>query len=150
MPEVDYPRGNTLPVVTDFNASVIDEFRANEGKVGGQLAGSPLVLVTHRGARTGVERTTPLGYFDDGDQLLLFASMMGAPKHPQWYFNLRANPDVTVERGTDRYPARAVVLTGDERAAAWQRVLTSFPFLAEHQQRAGSREIPVVALRPLS
>lgn len=131
--------------MSDFNADVIGEFRANGGAVGGPLTGVPLVLVTHRGARTGVTRTTPLGYYDDGDRLLLFASNMGAPRHPDWLHNLAASPRVTVELGEEVFEAEASVLSGTARDAAWERVIAARPFLVEHQQRAG-RRIPLVAL----
>ena len=132
--------------MSDFNAGVINEFRANTGMVGGALQGVPLILVTHRGARSGVLRTNPLGYYDDGDRLILFASNMGASRRPDWFHNMAANPRVTVERGDETYDAVATVLHGTERAAAWEQVVAARPFLVEHQERAG-REIPLIALR---
>lgn len=131
--------------MSDFNADVIEEFRANRGSVGGPLAGVALVLVTHRGARTGLVRTTPLGYYDDGDQLILFASNMGGPRHPDWFHNLAANPHIKVEVGDESFEAEATVLSGPDRDAAWARVVAARPFLLEHQARAG-REIPLVAV----
>src|SRR5690348_805641 len=83
--------------VNDFNAKVIEEFRANDGKVGGPFEGAPMVLVTHRGAKSGIERTTPLVHSRDGDDVVIIASMGGAPTHPAWYHNMIANPEVTVE-----------------------------------------------------
>jgi deazaflavin-dependent oxidoreductase (nitroreductase family) len=133
--------------VTDFTASVIDEFRANGGRVGGPLEGVPLVLITHRGARSGRHRTTPLGCYADGEELVVFASNLGAPRHPAWFHNIVANPRVTVERGHERYEADAVALSGGERASVWQRLAQARPFLVEHQARAGSREIPLITLR---
>jgi deazaflavin-dependent oxidoreductase (nitroreductase family) len=118
--------------VSDFNAEVIEEFRASGGKVGGPLAGQPVLLITHVGAKTGTVRTNPLGYFDDGGTPVLFASMMGAPNNPQWFHNLVANPDVTVELGDDHFAARAL--------------LVDKPFLGQHQEKAGSRVIPLIRL----
>lgn len=135
--------------MSDFNAEVISEFRATGGAVGGALQGVPLVLVTHRGARSGVERTTPLGYYDDGDRLILFASNMGAPRAPAWFHNMRLNPRVTVELGRETFEADATVLEGDTRTDAWDRVVAARPFLVEHQRRAG-REIPLIALDRVS
>lgn len=133
--------------MSDFNAEVIDEFRAAGGKVGGPLAGQDLLLVTHVGAKTGTVRTNPLGYFEDDDGTpVLFASLMGAPKHPQWFRNLVANPDVTVELGDDHFTARARVVEGDERTALWERILVDKPFLGQHQEKAGERVIPLIRL----
>ena len=132
--------------VTDFNEQVIEEFRANGGKVGGPLAGQQVLLVTMTGARTGQVRTVPLGYFDDDGTPVVFASSMGAPAHPQWYFNLKANPDVAVEIGTSQMAARARVVEGDERAALWERIIVAKPFLVAHQAAAHPREIPLVRL----
>jgi deazaflavin-dependent oxidoreductase (nitroreductase family) len=133
--------------MSDFNGDVIKEFRANRGAVGGPLGGVPLLLVTHRGAKTGTVRTTPLGYYDDGDQLIVFASNLGAARHPAWFHNLVANPRVTVELGEDRFDADTTVLGGDERAAVWSRLVVARPFLVDHQRKAGARQIPLVALR---
>lgn len=133
--------------MTAFNAEVIAEFRSNGGVVGGPLEGVPLVLVTHRGAITGAARTTPLGYYDDGDQLILFASNLGAARHPSWFHNIVASPRVTVELGEQTFEADATVLDGSDRTAMWKRLVTKRPFLVEHQQKAGDREIPLLALR---
>jgi deazaflavin-dependent oxidoreductase (nitroreductase family) len=132
--------------MTDFNAEVIEEFRANGGKVGGPLAGQEMLLVTHVGAKTGTVRTNPLGYFDDDGTPVLFASMMGAPSNPQWFHNLVANPDVTVELGDDHFTARARVVDGAEREALWDRILVDKPFLGQHQEKAGARVIPLIRL----
>jgi deazaflavin-dependent oxidoreductase (nitroreductase family) len=131
----------------DFNRSVIEEFRANEGRVGGRLAGIDLVLVTHTGARTGRALTTPLGHVVDGDDLVIVAANRGSATHPSWYHNMVANPDVTVEVGSVTYPAKAVVATGDERARLWDKIAELKPFLLDFQEKAGPREIPIVVLR---
>ena len=136
-------------VADDFNQQVIDEFRERGGKVGGPLAGQQLLLLTHQGARSGAIRTTPLGYFDDDGTPVVFASMMGAKRHPQWYFNLVARPDVVVEVGTSQVPARARVVEGDEREALWLRVIQEKPFLVAHQEATGGRVIPLIRLEEL-
>lgn len=130
----------------DFNEAVIDEYRSNGGRLSGPLAGQQVLLVTHKGARTGTVRTTPLGYFDDAGTPVLFASMMGAPKHPQWYFNLVANPDVAVELDDDMFAATARVVDGPERDALWGRVIQEKSFLVAHQESTGGRVIPLIRL----
>src|SRR5215203_5128043 len=99
----------------DFNQQVIAEFRANGGKVGGMFEGSPMMLLTTTGAKSGQPRTAPLVYTTDGDNIVIIASKGGAPTNPDWYHNLLANPIATVEVGTDRYEARARVTSGEER-----------------------------------
>jgi len=93
----------------DYNQQVITEFRANHGRVGGDFDGAPLLLLHHRGARTGTERVTPVMYRHDGDTWVIFASKAGAPTNPDWYHNLRANPDTTIEDGTDTINVTATV-----------------------------------------
>ena len=132
-----------------FNEQVIDEYRATGGDVTGPLAGQQMLLVTHKGARTGAIRTTPVGYYDDFGTPVIFASMMGAPKHPQWYFNLVAHPDVAVELGNDMFAARARVVEGKEREGLWSRVVEEKHFLAAHQLQTGGREIPLIRLEVL-
>ena len=133
----------------DYNRQVIEEFRANGGKVGGQLANSPLLLLTTTGAKTGQERVAPLGYARDGDRYVVLASMLGAPKHPDWYRNLVAHPDVTVEVGTERFAARATTAEGAERERLVAYLATAMPFLADHQART-TRQIPIVLLEQTS
>ena len=125
----------------NVNRQVVTRYRENAGAVDGFGGPQRMLLLTTTGARTGEPRTTPMMYKTDGDRLVVFASNMGAPKHPAWYQNLVANPDVTVEVGSDRYRARALVTSGPERERLWKL----FPF-PEHQVSAGSRQIPVVAL----
>jgi deazaflavin-dependent oxidoreductase (nitroreductase family) len=125
----------------EHNHRVIEEFRANRGAPEGR----PLLLLNTTGARTGAGRTTPMMYVPDGERLLVIASNAGAPKHPDWYRNLVADPGVTVEVGPEVYEARAVVTTGDERARLWAAIVAQYPFFADHQAGV-SREIPVVAL----
>ena len=128
----------------DFNRSIIEEFRANDGVVGGPFSGAPLVLLTTTGAKSGRQHTTPLVSLDD-DGLYVFASMAGAPKHPAWYHNVVANPRVTVERGSDTFEADAVVTTGDERDRIYAEQSSRVPNFAEYQQNT-TRVIPVVRL----
>src|SRR5262245_1407507 len=100
--------------MNDFNQKVIAECRANGGKVRPPFAGAPMLLLTTTGAKSGQQRTTPLVHTTDGDDLVVLASKGGAPNHPAWYHNLVANPTVTIERGTERFEARARVATGEE------------------------------------
>ena len=130
----------------DWNAQVIAEFRANDGKVGGPFEGSAMVLIHHRGAKTGTERVTPLMCQTEGDRLFIFASKAGAPDNPDWYHNLLAHPDITIEYGSDRdIPARAVELTGGERDRVWERQKREWPQFAEYEEKT-DRTIPVLAL----
>ncbi|HMA35680.1 MAG TPA: nitroreductase family deazaflavin-dependent oxidoreductase [Chloroflexia bacterium] len=129
----------------DWNKAVIDEFRANGGKVGGPMAGAPLLLLTTTGAKTGRRHTSPVMYNTDGNRLLVFASKAGAPTHPAWYHNLVANPRVTVEQGTETFEANAVVLTGEERDRLYRRHAEQFPQFGEYETKT-TRQIPVVAL----
>ncbi|MCD9880317.1 nitroreductase/quinone reductase family protein [Streptomyces guryensis] len=134
----------------DFNQQVIDEFRAHHGRVGGPFEGGRLLLLTTTGARTGTPHTTAVGYFPDGgERVLVIASAGGSPKHPDWYHNLLANPEVTVESGVFTYGAHAVVLAGEEREQAWARAVEVDPGWAEYQGKT-ERVIPVVALHAIT
>jgi len=137
------------PAPNDWNQSIIAEFRANAGKVGGPFAGGSLLLLTTTGAKTGRRLTSPVMYSSDGDRLLVFASKAGAPTHPDWYHNLIANPEVTVEQGTETFNARAVVVTGEERDRLYAEQATRSPQFAEYQTKT-TRQIPVVALERIS
>ncbi|MGV9668735.1 nitroreductase/quinone reductase family protein [Nocardia niigatensis] len=128
-----------------LNEEVIEEFRAGGGRVGGQFAGTDLLLLTTTGARTGQNRTWPLAYQRDGDRLAVFAANGGRPHRPGWFHNLTANPSGTVEVGTESWPVTAVIASGDERARLWDRQLERTPFLADFQAKVGW-EIPVVIL----
>ena len=129
----------------DYNRQLIEEFRATRSKRGGPLDGRPLLLLTTIGAKSGQRRTTPMMYISDGDRLLVIASNIGAPKHPDWYHNLVTHPDVTVEVGLDTFDATAVVMAGAERQRLWARIVELYPFFAEHQAKT-TRQIPVIAL----
>ena len=131
----------------DFNKAIIDEFRANGGKVGGGFEGAPMILLHHTGAKTGTERVAPLVYQADGDRFVIFASKGGAPSHPHWYLNLLANPDTTVEVGEETLAVRARVAEGEERERIWSKQKQLMPGFAEYEEKTkGTREIPVVIL----
>lgn len=134
-----------MPDPNEFNRGVIAEFRANAGNVGGPFAGAPMILVTHRGAKSGKEYTTPLVYSRDGDAIVIIASKAGAPDDPQWYRNMIANPDVTAEVGTDRYAARARVAEGAERDRLYAAQAALMPNFDEYARKT-TRTIPVVVL----
>ncbi|GGO01405.1 hypothetical protein GCM10010116_02600 [Microbispora rosea subsp. aerata] len=135
--------------MSDWNAKIIEEFRANAGRVGGPFEGVSLLLLTTTGAKTGAARTNPVAYLRDGDRLLVFASYAGAPRNPDWYHNLLANPTVTVEVGDgtaiETFTATATPLEGEERDRMYARQAELVPVFAEYQART-SRVIPVVAL----
>jgi deazaflavin-dependent oxidoreductase (nitroreductase family) len=129
----------------DFNTQIIKEFRANAGKVGGPFQGVPMVLLT-TGARSKQPHTTPLVPLIDGGEIYVFASMAGAPKHPAWYHNLVATPAVTVEHGTEKFTARAEVVTGAERDALYAKQAALLPGFADYQAKT-TRIIPVIRLK---
>ncbi|MBO0713726.1 MAG: nitroreductase family deazaflavin-dependent oxidoreductase [Acidimicrobiales bacterium] len=130
---------------SDFNTRVIEEFRANGGQVTGPMAGLPLLLVHHKGRKTGAERVNPVAYQSIGDHFAIFASKAGGPTSPDWYHNLVASPDTVVEVGGETIPVRARVAAGGEREGIWSRQKQTVPVFAEYEQRT-SRQIPVVIL----
>jgi deazaflavin-dependent oxidoreductase (nitroreductase family) len=136
--------------MTDWNAinrQIIEEFRSNEGRVGGRFEGASMVLLTTTGARSGEQRVSPLVCLpEDDDTVYVFASKAGAPTNPAWYHNILAHPEVTVERGTERYPAFATEITGPERDAIYARQAELRPNFADYERQT-TRRIPVVALR---
>jgi len=129
-----------------YNRQLIEEFRANRGKADGPMEGRPLLLLTTTGAKSGQLRTTPMMFIRVDDQLLVIASNAGAPSHPDWYRNLVAHPEVTVEVGNEIFDAIAVVTEGTERQRLWTRVVELYPFFADHQAKV-TRQIPVIALK---
>ncbi|WP_236700729.1 nitroreductase/quinone reductase family protein [Allosalinactinospora lopnorensis] len=134
----------------DFNQKIIDEFRANGGRVCGPFEGARLLLLTTTGAQSGAAHTTPLGYLPDGgERVLVIASAGGAPKHPDWFHNLLADPRVTVEDGVFSYEARAVALESAERDRAFARAVEADPGWSTYQA-ATTRVIPVVALQQVA
>ena len=133
--------------MSDWNTKVIEEFRANDGEVGGPLAHLSLLLLHHTGAKSGTERVNPLAYLKDGDRYVIFASKAGAPDHPAWYHNLRANPETTIEIGTETLPVLATEAGGEERDRLYAAMVAATPQFAEYQQQT-ERRIPVVVLTP--
>jgi deazaflavin-dependent oxidoreductase (nitroreductase family) len=135
-----------MPEWDDFNRKVIEEFRANDGKVGGMFEGASVLLLTSTGAKSGVARTTPLMYMPDGDRMVIFASKAGAPENPAWFHNLRANPDAIVEVGAEKLEVEAIVTEGEERERLFRAQVERSPQFAEYEQKT-TREIPVIALQ---
>lgn len=131
-----------------FNQALIAEFRANEGKVSGQFAGRPLLLLSTTGARSGQTRPSPLAYTTDGEHYVIIASKGGAPTHPDWYHNLVANPIVTVEVGTEQFQARATVAEGEERMRLFNQMAARMPGFGEYQRKV-ERQLPVIVLERL-
>jgi len=129
----------------EFNRQLIEEFRANGGKVSGVFAGAPLLLLTTTGARSGQPRVAPLAYTTDDNRWVVIASKGGAPTHPDWFYNLRANPEVTVEVGTESFPARATITTGAERQRLFDQMAAQMPNFAEYQRNT-VRQLPVIVL----
>ncbi|HTX63211.1 MAG TPA: nitroreductase family deazaflavin-dependent oxidoreductase [Acidimicrobiales bacterium] len=140
-----------MPDVHDWNQQVIAEFRANEGQLGGGFEGAPMVLVHHRGRRSGREYVNPMMYLaddEDADVIYVFASKAGAPTNPDWYVNLVAAGEAAVERGTERYRVRVGEVTGEARDRIYREQARRYPAFAEYAEKAaGIRTIPVLALR---
>ena len=126
-----------------YNRKLIEEFRADGGK---SMGNRPLLLLTTVGRRSGEKHTSPMMYVPDRDRLLIIASNNGATSDPLWYLNLVADPSVTVEVPGQKYQALASPLTGDDYDRQWAAIQAKYPFFTEHQERAGDRRIPVVAL----
>ena len=133
--------------VEDWNSKIIKEFRANEGMVGGPFDGAPVLLLHTTGAKTGRERVHPMMYLDLDGHRYVFASKGGADTNPDWYWNLMARPEVTVEVGTEKYEAAAVQMTGDDRDRIYAEQARRYPGFAEYEQKT-SRIIPVIELIP--
>ena len=127
----------------EYNRALVEEFRANGGKLSGRLANSSILLLTTTGAKSGQPRTTPLGYGKDGDRLVVVAANAGAPAHPDWYYNLFAHPEVTIEVGSERFQARASTAEGADREQLLARQAEIVPWLPAQQEKT-SREIPIV------
>ncbi|MHB8599240.1 MAG: nitroreductase family deazaflavin-dependent oxidoreductase [Ktedonobacteraceae bacterium] len=131
--------------MSDWNDQVITEFRANEGKVGGPFKGAPLLLLTTTGAKSGKQYISPLMYLPEGDRMFIFASKGGAPTNPDWYHNLIAHPQATVEVGTETFKVKATEVTDEERNRLYAEQAKRFSNFADYQQKT-TRKIPVVAL----
>ncbi|HEX3981965.1 MAG TPA: nitroreductase family deazaflavin-dependent oxidoreductase [Acidimicrobiales bacterium] len=134
-----------MPEANDFNTQIIEEFRANDGIVGGPFEGAPLLLLTTTGARSGQPRVAPMMYRKEGERLYVFASKAGAPTSPDWYHNLVAHPEVTVEAGKERFGAHATVVDRAERDRVYAAHAAEYPGFAEYEAKT-DRVIPVVAL----
>ncbi len=135
--------------MSDYNAGNIAEFRANHGKVGGDFEGKPLLLLHHKGARSGIERVNPLMYQTVDGGYAIFASKGGAPNNPGWFYNLRANPSSRVEVGDETYSVTARVADPEERSPIWERQKREFPQFVGYEAKT-TRTIPVVILEPAS
>jgi deazaflavin-dependent oxidoreductase (nitroreductase family) len=131
----------------DFNAQIIEEFRAHEGRVGGQLANMPLVLLHHTGAKSGQSRVNPLAYLRDDERYVIFASKAGAPTNPDWYHNLKAHPDAKIEVGTDTLEVTASEASGEQRDRLFQKMADNSPQFGEYAEQT-DRVIPVIVLTP--
>jgi deazaflavin-dependent oxidoreductase (nitroreductase family) len=131
----------------DYNAKVIEEFRANEGRVGGPFDGMDMLLLHHTGARSGIERINPLAYRQDGERYVVFASKAGAPEDPAWFHNLVANPQARIEVGTDEFAVLAEEAHGEERDRLYREQSEDRPQFREYEQKT-DRVIPVVLLTP--
>ena len=133
----------------DWNQKIIEEFRANEGKVGGYFEGAHMVLIHHIGARSGKERVNPVTYLPDGDDMVIAATKSGAPTNPDWYHNLKAHPRITVEVGTATFPVEAAEVTGAERDELCRRLVELRPGFAAYETKT-SRIFPMFRLTRLS
>ena len=133
--------------MNDFNQNVIEEFRANGGVVGGPFDGMTLLLLHHTGAKSGAARINPLAYLDDDGRYVIFASKAGAPSNPDWYHNLKANPNVRIEVGDDPFDAVASEATGEERDRLYDAQKARVSSFADYEQKT-DRLIPVVVLTP--
>ena len=129
----------------NWNKAIIDEFRANSGKVGGPFAGKTLLLLHTVGAKSGQERINPVAYVTDGDRLVIIASKGGAPTNPDWYYNILAHPLVKVEVGTEQFQARAAIASEPERTRLYNKMVEMMPGFAEYQRKT-TRVIPVITL----
>ena len=131
--------------MNDFNQKVIEDFRANAGKVGGQFAGAPMVLLTTKGAKSGKTYVNPLVYTRDRNNYVIIASFAGGPKNPAWYHNLVANPVVTLEIGAERFQAKASIASGAERERLFNQQAALMPVFNDYRKKT-ARQIPVVVL----
>jgi deazaflavin-dependent oxidoreductase (nitroreductase family) len=131
----------------DFNAQIIEEFRANQGRVGGMFEGTPVLLLHHVGAKTGTSRVNPVVYMPDGNRYVVFASKAGAPTNPGWYHNLKAHPNITIEVGADTVEVVVSEATGEERERLFRAQVERSPQFGEYQAKT-KRVIPVIVLTP--
>jgi deazaflavin-dependent oxidoreductase (nitroreductase family) len=132
--------------MADFNKQVVEEFRTNGGKVGGYFEGAPLLLLTTKGAKSNQPRVAPVMYLADGDRLLIFASKGGAPTNPDWYHNLLAHSEASIEVGNESYNVTSSIVTGEERDRLYAKQAKLYPGFADYEAKT-TRKIPVVALK---
>ncbi len=132
-------------MASNFNQSVIEEFRANGGRVGGNFQGATLLLLKTTGAKSGEPRTTPLMYMADGERLIIVGSAAGADTHPAWFHNLMASRRARAEVGADEFDVRAELLAGEEHERLWQKLTARAPGFAQYQEKT-ARRIPLIAL----
>jgi deazaflavin-dependent oxidoreductase (nitroreductase family) len=132
--------------MSDRNTRIIEQFRANDGEVGGAFEGRPLLLLHHKGARTGTERVTPLMYQRLDDDYAVFASKGGSDTNPDWLYNLHAHPDVSIEVGTEHVEVKARLARGEERLTIWEEWKRDWPFFAEYEEKTARDHIPVIVL----
>jgi len=135
--------------MNEFNQKVIEEFRANAGKVGGQFAGAPMVLLTTKGAKSGKTYVHPLVYTRDDNKYVIIASFAGGPKNPSWFHNLVANPTVTLEIGSEKFQAKASIASGAERERLFNAQAAQMPVFNDYRKKT-ARQIPVVVLDRIS
>ena len=147
LPDTDTVLGMTN--TNDWNAGVIEEFRANKGELGGQWEGAPLLLLHSTGAKSGQERVNPMMYQPVGDDYAVFASKAGMPTNPDWYHNLLAHPEATVEVGDQVVEVTARIAADEEREPIWEKQKSLYPGFADYEQKT-TRTIPVVILTPKS
>ena len=131
--------------MSDFNRTIIEEFRANEGRVGGRFEGGTLLLLHSTGAKSGRPRINPLAYVNDGDRLVIIASKGGAPTNPDWYYNLLAHPNASVEVGTEQFDVEAHPAEEPERTRLYAKMVARMPGFADYERKT-TRVIPVVVL----
>jgi deazaflavin-dependent oxidoreductase (nitroreductase family) len=135
--------------MSDWNKQIIEEFRTNDGKVGGHFANNTLVLLHTTGAKSGKERINPLVTFEEDEKLVVIASASGATSHPDWYYNVVASPVVNVEYGTEEFQAQATVTSEPERTKLYERMENTFDSFSDYKEKAG-RVIPVITLTRLN
>ena len=133
---------------SDRNKNIIDEFRANEGRVGGYFEGRTLLLLHTKGAKSKQERINPVAYIRDGERFVVIASKGGAPTNPDWYYNIVADPALTVEVGTEKFQVRATVAEEPERTRLYNKMIEMMPGFGDYQQKT-TRKIPVIVLTPV-
>jgi deazaflavin-dependent oxidoreductase (nitroreductase family) len=137
-----------MSLVNERNRGIVDEFRANQGKVGGRFEGRTLLLLHTRGAKSNQDRINPVAYVKNGDRFVVIASKGGAPTNPDWYYNILANPLVTVEVGTEKFQAHAAVTEEPERTRLYDKMVEMMPGFDDYRRKT-TRVIPVIVLTPV-